>query len=604
MHIIAAKAVCFKEAGEAQRSRTTSGRSSPTPPGWRRCSPPPGFRLVSGGTDNHLMLVDVFSKGITGKVAEAALGKAGITVNKNAIPFDQNPPMVASGIRVGTPAVTTRGMREAEMDVIGELIARALKTPDDDAALGMVRDGSRTAVPEVPAVPGTAGLSDGDPERVALRERRTATADLAEAVAEAFAPAGALAGAHAGLRAARGPGRDGGRRRARLRRGRRPPRRSRHGHRQDARLSRSRHPEPPARARSPPARRTCRNRSSSRTSRRCATRSDVPFTAAYMKGRANYLCLHRLDQLNDAGRSVGPRRLPADHPGVGRADRDRRPRRARGPARGSAVLERGLGDRRNLSRHRVPALRRVLRDPDAPARRRVRRRDRQPSPAVRRRRGPAERVRRSDSGVQPRSSSTRRTSSRTWRRSISACRSATTGSRISRATSSAWPRRRRSPIARPATRSHRQSTRSAIAPARSSRELAFAHRSRRPAEERGAGPRRPTARSPARATRARRSPARWTSSRRRSRCSERRRAADGRRRRRCVEAAAGTRAPCRRDSRRTSGSCSAAADPEYVYFVEFRGKGVFLRAAPIDVSRIVRERCSTACGRRCSPRPR
>ena len=72
-----------------------------------------GFRLVSGGTDNHLMLVDVFSKGITGKVAEAALGKAGITVNKNAIPFDQNPPMVASGIRVGTPAVTTRGMREA-----------------------------------------------------------------------------------------------------------------------------------------------------------------------------------------------------------------------------------------------------------------------------------------------------------------------------------------------------------------------------------------------------------------------------------------------------------------------------------------------------------
>ena len=97
----------------------------------------PGFRLVSGGTDNHLMLVDVFSKGITGKVAEAALGKAGITVNKNAIPFDQNPPMVASGIRIGTPAVTTRGMREAEMDVIGELIARALADArDDDARSG------------------------------------------------------------------------------------------------------------------------------------------------------------------------------------------------------------------------------------------------------------------------------------------------------------------------------------------------------------------------------------------------------------------------------------------------------------------------------------
>jgi glycine hydroxymethyltransferase len=138
MHIIAAKAVCFKEAGEAhfkeyqQQIVANAARLA-------RVLSAEGFRLVSGGTDNHLMLVDVFSKGITGKVAEAALGRAGITVNKNAIPFDQNPPMVASGIRVGTPAVATRGMREPEMDLIGELIARALKTPDDDAALGMVR---------------------------------------------------------------------------------------------------------------------------------------------------------------------------------------------------------------------------------------------------------------------------------------------------------------------------------------------------------------------------------------------------------------------------------------------------------------------------------
>src|SRR4030095_6998686 len=94
-----------------------------------------GFRLVSGGTDNHLMLVDVFSKGLTGKVAEAALGKAAITVNKNAIPFDKNPPLVASGIRIGTPAVTTRGMSEKEMDLVGELVLRALATPDDDRAL-------------------------------------------------------------------------------------------------------------------------------------------------------------------------------------------------------------------------------------------------------------------------------------------------------------------------------------------------------------------------------------------------------------------------------------------------------------------------------------
>jgi glycine hydroxymethyltransferase len=138
MHIIAAKAVCFKEAMEpafkdyqrqivANAQRLAHGLSSA------------GFRLVSGGTDNHLMLVDVFSKGLTGKVAEAALGKAGITVNKNAIPFDKNPPMVASGIRVGTPAITSRGMGEAEMDLIAQYIARALASPEDAAALSMVR---------------------------------------------------------------------------------------------------------------------------------------------------------------------------------------------------------------------------------------------------------------------------------------------------------------------------------------------------------------------------------------------------------------------------------------------------------------------------------
>jgi glycine hydroxymethyltransferase len=138
MHIIAAKAVCFKEAlepsftGYQRQIAANATRLAASLTGH-------GFRLVSGGTDNHLMLVDVFSKGITGKAAEAALGKAGITVNKNAIPFDRNPPMVASGIRIGTPAVTTRGMRETEMDIIGELIARALKTPDDERALTMIR---------------------------------------------------------------------------------------------------------------------------------------------------------------------------------------------------------------------------------------------------------------------------------------------------------------------------------------------------------------------------------------------------------------------------------------------------------------------------------
>jgi glycine hydroxymethyltransferase len=108
---------------------------------------------VSGGTDNHLMLVDVFSKGLTGKVAEAALGKAGITVNKNAIPFDKNPPMVASGIRVGTPAVTSRGMGEPEMDLIAEYIARALAGPEDDGALAMVRTEVETLCRKFPLYP-------------------------------------------------------------------------------------------------------------------------------------------------------------------------------------------------------------------------------------------------------------------------------------------------------------------------------------------------------------------------------------------------------------------------------------------------------------------
>ena len=138
MHVIAAKAVAFKEAlspefkaYQAQIVKNAKALAAAlTGEGWR---------LVSGGTDNHLMLIDVFAKGITGKVAEKALDRAGITVNKNTIPFDTNSPMVASGIRVGTPALTTRGMKEADMAKVGLLISRALSAVENDTALDEVK---------------------------------------------------------------------------------------------------------------------------------------------------------------------------------------------------------------------------------------------------------------------------------------------------------------------------------------------------------------------------------------------------------------------------------------------------------------------------------
>ncbi len=138
MHVIAAKAVCFHEAlqpefREYQRQIVANAKVL--------CETiaAGGFRIVSGGTDNHLMLVDVFSKKITGKDAEKALERAGITVNKNAIPFDVNPPMTASGIRVGTPAVTTRGMREPEMKKIGGWICEVLGDPANESTQARVR---------------------------------------------------------------------------------------------------------------------------------------------------------------------------------------------------------------------------------------------------------------------------------------------------------------------------------------------------------------------------------------------------------------------------------------------------------------------------------
>ena len=152
MHVIAAKAVCFQEAlqpefREYQRqivanasvlAQTLAGE---------------GFRIVSGGTDNHLMLVDVFSKKVTGRQAEQNLERAAITVNKNAIPFDANPPMTASGIRVGTPAVTTRGMKEPEMRRIGHWIAEVLHNLENETVLKRVRSEVEAVAERFPLYP-------------------------------------------------------------------------------------------------------------------------------------------------------------------------------------------------------------------------------------------------------------------------------------------------------------------------------------------------------------------------------------------------------------------------------------------------------------------
>ena len=138
VHIIAAKAVAF---GEVLRPefKTYAAQTVANAKALAAAMQEAGYRLVSGGTDNHLMLVDVFQKGILGSEAELALGKAGITVNKNAIPYDTNPPLKPSGIRIGTPALTTRGMKEPEMRIIAKWIAKALENRNDDAALEHIR---------------------------------------------------------------------------------------------------------------------------------------------------------------------------------------------------------------------------------------------------------------------------------------------------------------------------------------------------------------------------------------------------------------------------------------------------------------------------------
>ncbi|MDR3762966.1 MAG: serine hydroxymethyltransferase [Acidobacteriota bacterium] len=138
VHIVAAKAVCFKEALQPD-FKEYAAQIVANAKVLAATLAAEGYRIISGGTDTHLMLVDVFSKGMFGSEAEKALGEAGITVNKNAIPFDANPPMKPSGIRLGTPAMTTRGMKEAEMKLVGQWIARALEQRNDASALAKIR---------------------------------------------------------------------------------------------------------------------------------------------------------------------------------------------------------------------------------------------------------------------------------------------------------------------------------------------------------------------------------------------------------------------------------------------------------------------------------
>ena len=152
MHIIAAKAVAFQEAltpeFHAYQKQIVGNATA-----LAEAMLSHGFRLVSGGTDTHLMLVDLTPKGLTGKAAEAALDKAGITVNKNAIPFDGKPPTVTSGIRLGTPALTTRGMREAEMRQVAALIAEVVADVEDASRQARVAARVRELCAEFPLYP-------------------------------------------------------------------------------------------------------------------------------------------------------------------------------------------------------------------------------------------------------------------------------------------------------------------------------------------------------------------------------------------------------------------------------------------------------------------
>jgi glycine hydroxymethyltransferase len=149
MHVIAGKAVAFHEALQPE-FKAYAAQTVANAKALGEAMQAEGYRIVSGGTDTHLILVDVFSKGMYGSEAETALGAAGITVNKNAIPFDVNPPMKPSGVRIGTPALTTRGLKEPEMKTVARWIAEALEHRNDAARLAQIRAQVRELAEQFP----------------------------------------------------------------------------------------------------------------------------------------------------------------------------------------------------------------------------------------------------------------------------------------------------------------------------------------------------------------------------------------------------------------------------------------------------------------------
>jgi glycine hydroxymethyltransferase len=162
MHVVAAKAVGFgenltDEFGAYAAQIITNARALAAALIAR------GYHIISGGTDNHLMLVDLRNKGVTGKAAQIALDKAMITLNKNAVPWDDKPPLITSGIRIGTPAMTTRGMREAEMDQVAALIDEVIRHINDERTLHRVAEQVRELCSGFP-VPGAQGYDRDDRE--------------------------------------------------------------------------------------------------------------------------------------------------------------------------------------------------------------------------------------------------------------------------------------------------------------------------------------------------------------------------------------------------------------------------------------------------------